>query len=239
MIDTSIRRPVAVAMAYLAVASLGLFAWKNVAIELYPDADLPQLTVTASWPGSSPEVVEAFLTSPLEAAIQQVRGVETVTSTSTENNASINVTFAIDTDMEFARLELSDRLAALDGQLPVGARPPRVTPYVPEEFQDQRSPLLSYTVTGPYTLEMMREWIIEEVEPELLQVDGVGYIQTFGGRARILEIELDEGRIQSLGLRPQVVAAAVQNMEIVSEAGAVTTRDGLVRTKDRRPSRSA
>jgi HAE1 family hydrophobic/amphiphilic exporter-1 len=78
MIRLSIRRPVAVAMTYTAVALLGLFSWQNIPIEFLPDTQLPRLTVRASWTGSSPETVEAFLTSPLEAAIQQVQGVDSI-----------------------------------------------------------------------------------------------------------------------------------------------------------------
>ena len=76
MIRLSIRRPVAVAMAYLAVALLGVAAWRNIPIELLPDTQLPRLQVTAQWYGASPETIEAFLTSPIESVIQQVRGVE-------------------------------------------------------------------------------------------------------------------------------------------------------------------
>src|SRR5687768_10484041 len=111
MIRASIRRPVAITMAYAAIAALGAFAWQNIPIELIPDTDLPRLTVTGSWRGASPETVEAFLTSPLEAVIQQVRGVEKIASTSTEGGAQIAVEFARDVDMDFARLELSERIA--------------------------------------------------------------------------------------------------------------------------------
>jgi len=68
MIRMSIRRPVAVAMAYGAVALLGAFAWRHIPLELLPDTRLPQLTVTGSWRGASPETTEAFLTAPLEAS---------------------------------------------------------------------------------------------------------------------------------------------------------------------------
>ncbi|MGH7574361.1 MAG: efflux RND transporter permease subunit, partial [Longimicrobiales bacterium] len=101
--------------------------------------------------------------------------------------------------------------------------------YVPEDFEDQMSPLLQYTVTGPYMLEAIREWLVDEVEPELGQVEGVGTVFTYGGRDRVLFIELDEARIQSLGLRPERVRAAVSELEVVSEAGAVVTDDGQLR----------
>ncbi|MGD8278378.1 MAG: efflux RND transporter permease subunit, partial [Gemmatimonadota bacterium] len=113
MIKTIIRRPVTVTMAYLTVAALGVAAWRNIPLEQLPDAELPRLTVTLNWFGSSPEVVEALATAPVEAAVQQVRGVEKVTSTSSEGRASITMEFALDTDMEFARLELSERMASV------------------------------------------------------------------------------------------------------------------------------
>src|SRR5262245_48949770 len=121
MVSFSIRRPVTVGMAYLAISLLGVLAWRNLPIELLPDTDLPRLSVRANWRGASPETVEAFLTSPLEAAIQQVRGVENITSESWEEqgtgNAQIVVRFERDTDMEFARMELSERMAAIEEDL--------------------------------------------------------------------------------------------------------------------------
>jgi multidrug efflux pump subunit AcrB len=118
-----IRRPIAVSMMYLVVAALGVAAFRNIPIELLPDTSLPRLTVTASWTGTSPEVVEAFLTAPLESAIQQVRGVERITSTSREGAQRSSVEFARDTDMDFARLELSERLASSRTSCP--SAPPR------------------------------------------------------------------------------------------------------------------
>src|SRR5262245_38968764 len=139
MIRASIRRPVAVTMVYGAVAALGAFAWRNIPMELLPDTQLPPLTVSASWHGSSPETVEAFLTSPIEAEIQQVKGVEKVTSYSSDQGgvglSRVEIEFARDTDMDFARLELSERMAALEEDLPPTVGAVTVTPYVPQELE--------------------------------------------------------------------------------------------------------
>ena len=82
MIRLSIKRPVAVSMVYVGVALLGVAAWRNIPIELLPDTELPRLQVNATWPGASPETMEALVTAPLAAAIQQIRGVEKITSRS-------------------------------------------------------------------------------------------------------------------------------------------------------------
>ncbi|HKJ93131.1 MAG TPA: efflux RND transporter permease subunit, partial [Longimicrobiales bacterium] len=221
----SIRRPVAVAMAYGAVALLGAFAWRHIPLELLPDTRLPRLTVTATWPGASPETTEAFLTAPLEAAIQQVKGVEKITSDSGEQNGvgtcAISVEFNRKADMDFARMELVERLSTLQETLPRSVSPIAVNQYVPEEFQKQNVPFLSYTFTGPYTLEALRKHLDDVVAPALEQVDGVAIVNVYGGRRRLLDIELDENKIAALGLNAQVVAARIRSLDLVQEAGAV------------------
>src|SRR5690606_21623808 len=126
VIRFSIRRPIAVSMIYLAAALLGVAAWRNIPLELLPDTTLPRLSIEGTWRGASPETMEAFYTSPLEAAVQQVRGVEKVTSRSSQDQgfgrASVSVEFARGTDMNFARLDLLERLASLAEDLPPGAQ---------------------------------------------------------------------------------------------------------------------
>ena len=229
MIRMSIRRPVAVAMTYAAVALLGVAAWRNIPIELMPDTDLPQLTVTGRWRGASPETVEAFLTSPLESTIQLVQGVEKIVSESFEENgigtARIQVEFARETDMDFARLDLSERIATLEEELPPGTDRVVVEPYVPEEFQDQNLPFLRYTFTGPYTLEALRRHVDDVVAPEIGQVDGVGVVRVYGGRERQLEVLLDENKIAALDLDPWTVRQRIADLDLVKEVGAIRQGD--------------
>ncbi len=226
MIRLSIRRPVAVSMAYFGVALLGIAAWNNVPIELLPDTNLPQLSVEADWRGASPETVEAFLTSPLEAAAQRVRGVERVTSVSREGRSQVTVEFSRDVDMDFARLDLSERLSRLEDDLPHGISAIQVEQYVPSDFEEEaRRPLLTYTFTGPLLLEVLRAHLDEEVAPELGQVRGVARAVAQGGSRRLLEVELDGDQITSVGLSPTRVAQEILGLDLVREAGAVREGD--------------
>jgi HAE1 family hydrophobic/amphiphilic exporter-1 len=220
-------------MAYVAVALLGVAAWRNIPIELLPETQLPQLHVTAQWRGASPEALEAFVTAPLEAAVQQVRGVERVESVSSERfgvaQANITVEFTRGTDMDFARLDLSERLAALDDELPPEVPAPLIEPYVPEEFRRQQRAFLSYTLTGPYTLEALRAHVDDDIVPELLLVDGVAGVEVSGGRDRLIEIALDEEKVNALGLNANRVWQKITELEYVSEAG-IVAQGGLMRT---------
>jgi hydrophobic/amphiphilic exporter-1 (mainly G- bacteria), HAE1 family len=225
MIRLSIRRPVAVAMVYICVALLGVAAFQGIPLELLPDASFPRLNVSFSWGGASPETVEAFATSPVEASIQQIKGVQRITSTTREGRADISVEFNRTVDMDFVRMELSERMATLEEDLPEGVSQINVQPWVPREFEQQATlPLLSYTFTGPYLLEFLRTHLDEVVAPELMRIDGVSTVQIAGGRARVIEIELDPDGIAALGLQPQAVRAAIDQLDLLREAG--TVREG-------------
>ena len=229
MIRMSLRRPVAVAMTYMAVALLGIRAWQNIPVEMLPDTQLPQLTVTGTWRGASPETLEAFLTAPLEATIQQISGVEKIVSESFEQQglgtAEIRIEFDRDTDMDFARLDLSERLATLEEELPPGVDRVVVSQYVPEEFQQQSQPFLYYTFTGPYTREALRQHLEDVIQDELGQVPGVALVRVFGGRDRRLEINLDEMEIAALGLDPREVGESIRDLDLVREVGAIREGD--------------
>jgi hydrophobic/amphiphilic exporter-1 (mainly G- bacteria), HAE1 family len=232
MIRLSIRRPVAVAMTYFAVALLGAFAWRNIPIENLPNQQLPRLSITAQWRGASPETVEAFLTSPLEATVQQVRGVEKIESESYEQNgvgqARISVEFNRDTDMDFARLDLSERVSQLEEDLPDEVQAITVEQYVPRELQQQGNfeYVLAYRMAGPYQLEALRRHIDDIVQPAIEQIDGVSQVYVQGGRERQIRIELDEAQMQALRLTPAQVSARIQDLEIVREAGTIRSDEG-------------
>ena len=226
MIKLSMRRPVAVAMAYVAVALLGVRAWQDIPVELMPDTRLPRLTVQGTWRGASPETVEAFLTSPLEAAIQLVEGVEKVVSQSSEGSATIWIDFSRDVDMDFARLDLAERLATLEeNELPPGVDRVTVSPYIPDEFSETQGQLLHYTFTGARTLESLRQHLDDVVIPELSRVEGVALVTAYGGRERLIEIELDRELMAAMGVSSYDVDQRLANLDLVREAGAVRSGD--------------
>ena len=196
MIDLSINRPIATAAIYIALVALGAYSFRLIPVELLPDVDYPRLTINASWGGASPEAMEAFVTSPLESTAQQVRGVRKITSTSSSDDRGTGSTSQIDVEfersvrMDFARLDLSERISALREELPPGVLP-QVQPYVPREFSDEEQAFLSYQIRGPYTFGRLAELAEDEIQPALAAVDGVASVTIRGDEQREVSIELD------------------------------------------------
>jgi HAE1 family hydrophobic/amphiphilic exporter-1 len=226
MIGLAVRRPVATAALYAALVALGAYSFRLIPIELLPEVSYPRLTVTATWPGASPELLESQVTAALEEAAQQVNGVRKVTSTSradprgTGSSATIDVEFARGTRMEFARLDLGERIAALHDAMPSGVTS-SIQPYVPEEFSQQSRPFLSWQVRGPYTSTRLAEAVRDEVRPRLLSMDGVSFVRVAGGRRQVLSVELDAGRLAGYGLTPSEVAARLRALDQARPAGSV------------------
>lgn len=226
MIDLAIRRPVATAAIYIALVALGAWSFRLIPVELLPDVDYPRLTVNATWGGASPEALEAFVTAPLEAAAQQVRGVRKITSTSsadsrgTGSTAEIDVEFEHDVRMDFARLDLSERVSALRDELPPGVVA-QVQPYVPREFSDEEQPFLSWQVRGPYTFGRLAQVAEEEIRPALAAVDGVAAVTVRGQEERVVSVELDRDRLEALGLRPSDVEARIRELSTLRAPGSL------------------
>ncbi len=226
MIDLAIRRPVATAAIYVALFALGVWSFRLIPVEDMPDVEFPRLTVTATWSGASPEALEAFVTAPLEAVIQQVGGVERVVSESsadrrgTGSSARIDVEFERETRMEFARLALSERINSIRDELPEGVSPD-ISPYVPQEFAEESEELLSFSLTGPYTFSRLGEIADEEIAAALRGLPGVSAVQVRGAERREIAIELDRGRLEALGLRPEMVRLRIQELSTPRAPGSV------------------
>ncbi len=226
MIDLAIRRPVATAAIYIALFALGVTSFRLIPVEDLPEVEFPSLTVTATWNGASPEALEASVTAPLETVIQQVGGVEKVISVSqadqrgTGSTARITVDFERETRMEFARLELSERINSIRDELPDGVVPD-LSEYVPAEFAEEEEELLSFSLTGPYTFARLGEIADEEIAPFVRGLPGVSEVNVRGAERREIAVELDRGRLEALGLRPEEVSRRISELSQPRAPGSV------------------
>lgn len=134
-------------MFFFSVVVVGVVSLFNLPVELTPHIEYPRLSVSASWAGVSPEAVEAHLTSPIEAELSTIMGVKKISSISSEGLSSITIDFHPNTDINFARIEINEKLTSLKKELPVGISSPRISQYIPKDFQDLQG-FLTYSVSS-------------------------------------------------------------------------------------------
>ncbi len=218
-----VRRPVAVSMIYLVILTAGLASLWRLPLELMPGVDYPRLTVTASWPGTTPETMEALVTSPIEAVCNTVKGVRKVSSVSKESYCRITLEFGEGTDMDFSALELNEKLSLVRQDLPATCQPPRISKYVPKEFET--GDFMSYHLAADLGLVELRQIAIEQIRGALLSVPGVAEVEVRGGLDPVIEIELDATRLSALQIGPQEVSRALHDAQLQVSAGTLQRHD--------------
>lgn len=204
IIDLSIGRPVAIAMAFLAVVVFGIVSFTRLPLDLLPDIAFPTVTVQTEYAGVGPQEIESLLSRPVEEAVSVVQGVQEVTSRSRPGRSDVTIFFRWGTDMDFAALDIRERLDLLN--LPPAATRPTIARYDPNA-----EPVLRFALTSARPLdpriaadreELMRlRWLAEEqVRRSLEGIEGVAGVRVTGGLEEEIRVEVDEARLAALGI---------------------------------------
>ncbi len=226
LINAATRRPAVMWALAVALLMAGGIAFTRLPLATRTSVELPRLTVSSYWPGASPEVIETYLTSPIEAAVKGVRGVKRVNSTSRDDACMLTVELEPRADVQLTRLAILERLELLRLELPPGAFQPQVSNYVPEGLEE--APLLSLTIGGPYTPGTLQRLLEERVQPRLASVPGVAGVFARGGTERGVSVSYDAARLRQLGIPPERLAQAVGASRVVQSLGTLT-QGGRVR----------
>ena len=125
--NLSIRRPVFATMMIMALVVLGLFSYRRLSIDLWPDIEFPFLVIQTRYPGASPESVERDVTKKIEEQVNTVGGVKQIQSTSTEGFSTIFVEFNLDTKIMDAQADVRAKLDAIRQELITLARQSQAT----------------------------------------------------------------------------------------------------------------
>jgi len=217
LLTTIIRRPVAVAMLMLAAAATGLYQAFHLPLELTPEVDLPKLAVTASWPGSTPENMEAFVTSPIEAIAHTLPYVRKVSSESSEGQTRVEIEFSRQAQMDFITLELGEKLSYLTQELPFGVSTPPIEKYVPKEFQTEA--FLSFHLTGNLPPHELRTFALKKLRGPLLSVNGIAEAEVLGGEERELHILVDRAKLETYKLSLVEVQQTLAGVQMRQQVG--------------------
>ena len=219
-----VRHPVSTWMIFTAFVVLAFYAVPKIEVEAIPEIDLPSLTVATQWNGASPKAVQRSITLPVEEAVQNVYGVESVKSTSRAGRSQVEIEFRRSVDIEFARLDLNEQLGSVRRNLPLNAGQPQILPYVPEDFQTEQ--FFTFSVESELSPNELREQAEDWIVPQLLAVEGVADAQVRGGARPLLKVLLDRQLLNLYGINADEVFAAIDRLDELAGAGPVH-QDGL------------
>lgn len=219
MISWAVKRPAVVWATAVAIMVSGGIAFTKLALATKTNVEFPRLTIRASWAGASAELMEMYITAPIEAAVQGVRDVRKTSSASSEGLANVTATLDPEADIQLTRLAILERMEVLrtDSAFPDRGIRPVVSNYVPEALQDQ--PLLIFSITGPYTPGSLQKIVNEQVVPRISAVSGVGSV---GAQQNIrigVAVIYDPQLLRQLQIRPEVLGQALRDARLVRSLG--------------------
>jgi HAE1 family hydrophobic/amphiphilic exporter-1 len=212
-----VSRPTTIFIIFALLIMLGVFAFINLPLDLFPEINPPYLVVQTSYSGAGPEEVERSISRTMEASLSSVSSLEKITSISSKGSSMVIMQFTYGTDLVDASNMVRDALELTRRYLPTGAEVPMIF-----RFDPSMIPIMGLMATGNRSPEELREITNDTIVPRIEQTPGVATASIMGGREKIIRVEIPQSRLEAYGLTvtqmQQILAS--QNQQV--SAGTIT-----------------
>ncbi len=211
----SMKNRALIALITIVAAIFGSLALTSLKQELIPSLQLPQLLVSTSYPGASPEVVNDDVSTPIETAIQGIAGLESTSTTSSTNSSLVSSTFTYGTDLVKAESRISQAINRIKSRLPDNLDPQVISGSI-DDF-----PVISLAVSGGDQATLADD-LGRSVLSDIRDVAGVREAALVGDVGRRVTITPDAAALASRGLSAQAIRDALQQNGSLIPAGALS-----------------
>ncbi|EJS65927.1 AcrB/AcrD/AcrF family protein [Bacillus cereus] len=219
IINFSLKNKFAVWLLTIIVTIAGIYSGLNMKLETIPDITTPIVTVTTVYPGATPEEVADKVSKPMEEQLQNLSGVNVVSSSSFQNASSIQIEYDFDKNMDKAETEVKEALSNM--KLPEGVKDPKVSRVNFNAF-----PVISLSVASKNeSLATLTENVEKNVVPGLKGLDGVASVQIAGQQVDEVQLVFKQDKMKELGLSEDTVKNIIKGSDVSLPLGLYTFKD--------------
>ncbi|MDR2585280.1 MAG: efflux RND transporter permease subunit [Prevotellaceae bacterium] len=229
--STSIRRPVLATVLNIVIVIFGIIGYTSLGVRDYPSVDNPVISVRASFPGANADVIETQVTEPLEAAVNGIPGIRSISSSSRDGSSSINIEFNLEVDLETAANDVRDKVSGVQRRLP-----PDMDPAVVEKSDADAQPIFSVTLQSESrSLIDLSEFAEVNFKERLQTISGVSSVGIWGSKRYSVRLRMDPLLLAAYRVTPLDVRQAVTRENVELPAGMIegTNMELTVRTMGR------
>ncbi|MDR1352503.1 MAG: efflux RND transporter permease subunit [Treponema sp.] len=212
----SVRRPVTIVVLYALAMGIAATLVPNLAVDLYPSASRPVLSVFTRFPGAGPLDVERNVTERLERSLSASRGLTNMTSNSQFESSFINLEFAYGTDMDKAVTDAQTLLNRLVNSLPDGVETPTV-----RRFDMSAMPIMRLVVRGSYPPDQLRIFAEDEIQSGIERIEGVASAEVTGGTTQVVKVAVSLNRLAAFNLTLADISSALKGQSVLSSGGSL------------------
>ncbi len=225
----AIKRPVFVTCLLLLIIVLGIFSFKKLPVDLFPDITFPIVTVSTPYLGAGPKEVETLLSKPLEEELGTIAGVKTIRSVNREGLSLVVAEFTLETDIKYAEQQVRDKVSSARRKMPADIKEPTIRRIDPSD-----QPILMITLNADLPMGKHYDLANEVVRPKIETLKGVGLVEVIGGRKREIHVELDRDKLTRSQLSVSAVGERLkltgQNIPAGSVSRETSGQDMVFRT---------
>jgi multidrug efflux pump len=214
--DIFIQRPVLSTVVSLLILLLGVRSITKMEIREYPLLESTKVTVTTAYPGASGELIQGFITQPLQQAIAEAKGIDFLSSSSTQGFSTIEAQMELNYDANDALAEIQSKVASQRNVLPAKAQDPVINSTTGEGRALMYIAFFSDTMQVP----QITDYLAREVQPQLQALSGVGKAELLGRRFA-LRIWLDPQRLAAVNLTSTDITQTLRQNNYISAVGQI------------------
>ena len=213
--NVSIKRPIFAAVMMLALVTLGIFSYRRLAIDMFPDVEIPIVSIVTKYPGASPETVEREITKRIEEAVNPISGVKHVISTSRESVSTVVIEFKLEVKVNEASQEARAKINAIRGDLPQGIDEPII-----QKLDFSAMPIVSLAVRSQdLAPQQLTTLVDKKVKRRFENISGVGKVEVVGESKREVNVNINPSRLEALGMGVDEVMAGLQSENVNTPLG--------------------
>lgn len=212
--STCIKRPVFATVMNIILMLVGCIGLVFLGVRDYPSVDPPIISVSTSFPGANADVIETQITEPLEASINGIPGIRSLTSTSRDGRSFITVEFELEVDLETAANDVRDKVSGAMRKLPKDVDPPTVT-----KADADAQPIFGVSLRSDQRSLIDLSMYAEQYYKERLQtISGVSSVTIWGDKRYSVRLRMDPALLAAYRITPMDVRDAVsrENVELPS-----------------------
>lgn len=182
-----IRRPALTIVMSLVMLIVGIISYKELVVRCVPNINPPLVFISTSYPGASANLIETQITTPIEAALSGVEGIETLSSSSKQDASFITIEFKLGHNINTAIEDVRSALQHISGTLPTDAKTPEI-----EKADPNSNPVMFIAFLDSHrSAQEISDYVKQFILPRFQTIDGVASVATYGERASAMHIWLD------------------------------------------------
>lgn len=213
--DLFIKRPVLASVVSLLIFLVGLQSIFHLSLRQYPKTENTVITVNTAYPGANAQLMEGFITTPIEKAIASAEGVDYITSTSTQGSSSVQAHIRLNFDPNEAFTNVMSQVQSVRNQLPQASE----NPVINKDTGSQIALMYLSFASNAMTPEQITDYLKRVVQPKLETLPGVAQAQVLGSHQFAMRIWLQPKKLAAYHLTPQQVIQALKDNNVQSAAG--------------------